>query len=183
AIYPVGGGTLMHVGLPPERAGTIVDLRKLDAVVDYPARDMTITVQAGITVGRLRDILRAEHQRLPVDVPQAEVATLGGALAVNVSGPRRFGWGTFRDYVIGIRMVNDRGEEFKAGGRVVKNVAGYDICKLAVGSLGTLGIITEVTLKLRPLPEEQALAVIPCAGDPELILQRLQTIRTEPVCI
>src|SRR5579871_5747748 len=158
AIYPVGGRTLLHVGLAASRQGTIVDLRKLDKVVDYPARDMTVTVQAGITVARLAQVLRSEGQRLPVDVPWAEEATLGGALAVNISGPRRFGWGTFRDYVIGIRMVNDQGEEFKAGGRVVKNVAGYDICKLAIGSLGTLGIITEVTLKVRPLAEDQALA-------------------------
>jgi glycolate oxidase FAD binding subunit len=133
-------------------------------------------------MSRLQQTLRAEGQRVPVDVPQSEQATLGGALAVNVSGPRRFGWGTFRDYVIGIRMVNDNGEEFKAGGRVVKNVAGYDICKLAVGSLGTLGIITEVTLKLRPVPEDQALALIPCA-DAESIIACLHQTRTQPVCL
>ena len=111
-------------------------------MIDYPARDMTITVQAGITLGRLQDLLAAENQRLPIDVPRADRATLGGGLAVNVSGPRRFGCGTLRDYVIGISIVNDEGQEIKAGGRVVKNVAGYDLCKLHVGALGTLGVIT-----------------------------------------
>jgi glycolate oxidase FAD binding subunit len=126
---------------------------------------MTVTVQAGITLDRLQELLRAEGQRLPVDVSHAECATLGGALAVNVSGPRRLGFGTLRDYVIGISVVNDEGVEVKAGGRVVKNVAGYDLCKLYIGSLGTLGLISQVTLKLRPLPEEQALVSIACSAD------------------
>ncbi len=183
AVYTIGGRTLLHIGSPPARAGVVADLRRLDHVIDYPARDMTITVQAGITLERLQALLRRENQRLPVDVPQADRATLGGAIAVNVSGPRRYGFGTLRDYVIGISMVNDEGQPFKAGGRVVKNVAGYDICKLAIGSLGTLGIITQVTLKLRPLPEEQALAVLPCRGDPEPILDCLHNSRTRPVCM
>ena len=119
---------------------------------------MTITVQAGITARPAAgDCCAAENQRLPIDVPRPDQATLGGALAVNVSGPRRYGFGTLRDYVIGISVVNDEGQEVKAGGRVVKNVAGYDLCKLHIGALGTLGIITQVTLKLRPLPEAQAL--------------------------
>src|SRR5947199_6925 len=84
--------------------------------------NMTITLQAGITIAALHQLLAAEGQRLPIDVPHATEATLGGALATNVSGPRRYGCGTLRDYVIGISVVNDRGEETKAGGRVVKNV-------------------------------------------------------------
>ncbi len=183
AIYPAGGGTLLQIGLPPTRRGMVVGMDKFADVIDYPARDMTITVQSGITIHRLREVLRAEKQQLPVDVPSADRATLGGALSANISGPRRFGWGTFRDYVIGISMINDRGNEFKAGGRVVKNVAGYDICKLAIGALGTLGIITQVTLKLRPLAEEQALVAIPCPAGPEPILECLHATRTQPVCL
>src|SRR5262249_13131056 len=137
-------------------------LRGLHQVIDYPARDMTITVQAGITIAKLQEVLHAENQRLPVDVPLADRATLGGVLATNTSGPRRYGFGTLRDYVIGISAVNDLGEEIKVGGRVVKNVAGYDLCKLFIGSLGTLGIISQVTLKLRPLPEEQAFVTLGC---------------------
>src|SRR5207237_8203695 len=87
----------------------------------------------------------------------AEEATRGGVVGANVSGPRRYGQGTLRDYVIGITVVNDEGQEAKAGGRVVKNVAGYDLCKLYVGSLGTLGIITQLTLKVKPRPEAREL--------------------------
>src|SRR5262249_9577395 len=138
----------------------------------------------GLTIARLQELLRAENQRLPIDVPLADRATLGGALATNTSGPRRYGFGTLRDYVIGISAINDRGEEIKAGGRVVKNVAGYDVCKLFIGSLGTLGVINQVTLKLRPLPEEQAFVTF---GSPtpkiESLLDRVHTSRTRPVCI
>ena len=155
AVYPVGGGTMLGLGLPPSRPGWAVDVRPLNRIVDYPARDMTVTVQAGVSVAELRRVLAAENQRLPVDVPHADRATLGGALAANVSGPRRYGFGTLRDYVLGITTVNDEGQEVKAGGRVVKNVAGYDLCKLHVGALGTLGAIVQVTLKVRPIPESQ----------------------------
>jgi glycolate oxidase FAD binding subunit len=184
ALYPIGGQTLLNVGLPPVRPGTAVDLRALSQVIDYPARDMTVTVQAGITVARLQSLLATENQRLPIDVPRAEQATLGGILAVNVSGPRRLGFGTLRDYVIGISTVNDEGQEVKAGGRVVKNVAGYDLCKLHVGALGTLGIISQVTLKLRPLPESKALVAFGCESEAlDRVLEDVHTTRTRPVCL
>ena len=127
AVYPLGGRTMLDLGLPPTKPGVAIDLTALDQVIDYPARDMTITVQAGITIARLQEILAKENQRLPIDVPNPDQATLGGAIATNASGPRRYGHGTFRDYVIGITVVNDEGQEVKAGGRVVKNVAGYDL--------------------------------------------------------
>jgi glycolate oxidase FAD binding subunit len=184
AVFPLGGRTMLPVGLPPARPGLGVDLCGLAQVIDYPARDMTITVQAGIGVAQLQTLLRNENQRLPVDVPAPDRSTLGGALAVNVSGPRRYGFGTLRDYVIGISTVNDEGHETKAGGRVVKNVAGYDLCKLHIGALGTLGIITQVTLKLRPLPEQTALVVLRCGAD-QLgpLLDQLHDSRTRPVAI
>jgi glycolate oxidase FAD binding subunit len=145
---------------------------------------MTITVQSGITIARLAEILSAEGQRLPIDVPQAERATLGGAIAVNASGPRRYRYGTFRDYILGISVVNDRGEEVKAGGRVVKNVAGYDLCKLHIGALGTLGIITQITLKLRPLAEETALVILGCPDDGlAALLDAVHGSPTQPVCV
>src|SRR5438270_5640914 len=143
---------------------------------------MTVTVQAAMTLARLQGLLAAENQRLPVDVPQADRTTLGGALAANASGPRRYGFGTLRDYVIGISMVNDEGHEVKAGGRVVKNVAGYDLMKLYVGSLGTLGIITQVTLKLKPRPEEEALVFLGCTSDRlGPLLDQLHRSPTRPV--
>ncbi len=151
AVYPIGGDTCPRYGLSATRPGCRVELGELNRVIDYPSADMTITVEAGITMQALANTLSQQGQRLPLDVPQAEQATLGGVLATNFSGPLRFGFGTARDYVIGIRAVDGRGESFSGGGRVVKNVAGYDFCKLLVGSMGTLGIITEVTLKLKPL--------------------------------
>ncbi len=184
ALYPVGGRTLVGLGLPPAKAGTALDLTGLANVIDYPARDMTVTVQAGITMAELQRLLAAENQRLPIDVPQSVRATLGGALAANVSGPRRFGFGTLRDYVIGISVVNDEGHEIKAGGRVVKNVAGYDLCKLYIGSLGTLGIVTQVTLKVLPRPEQHALVILHApVGRLAALLDRLHQSRTSPCCL
>jgi glycolate oxidase FAD binding subunit len=183
-IYPLSGRTQLELGLPPVQPGVGVDMTGLAEVIDYPARDMTITVQAGIRISRLQQLLAAEGQRLPIDVPRPDEATLGGALATNTSGPRRFGAGTLRDYLIGISTVNDEGQETKAGGRVVKNVAGYDLPKLHIGALGTLGIITQVTLKVRPRPETQALVIFGCP-DEQLSdqLDRLHASRTRPTCI
>jgi glycolate oxidase FAD binding subunit len=159
AIYPIGGGTSLDYGLTPLRPGIGFSLCGLTRVVDYPARDMTITVEAGITMERLGAVLAAERQWLPIDVSNASHATLGGVVATAWSGARRYGCGTPRDYVIGITAVDGRGTTFKGGGRVVKNVAGYDFCKLLTGSLGTLGVISQVTLKVKPQPAASAFLV------------------------
>jgi glycolate oxidase FAD binding subunit len=151
-VYPMGGGTALEYGPRPTRAGLGLSLAGLDRVVDYPSRDLTITVEAGMTVAALQKTLAAERQRLPVDVPLAERATVGGAIAAAAEGPGRFRWGTLRDYVLGLRAVDGAGMEFAAGGRVVKNAAGYNLCRLMVGSLGTLGVVTQATLMVRPLP-------------------------------
>lgn len=156
-VYPVGGRTALHYGYPVTQPGMTLSTTKLTQVIDYPARDMTVTVEAGIRIDELAALLRKERQRLPIDVAQSHRATLGGAVATNTSGPRRFGLGTLRDYVIGISAVDATGNAFKAGGRVVKNVAGYDLCKMLIGSLGTLAVITQLTLKLRPEPETSTL--------------------------
>jgi glycolate oxidase FAD binding subunit len=164
--------------------GISVDLSSMSKVIDYPARDMTITVQAGITVAKLNEILATENQRLPIDVPFPDKTTLGAAIAANTSGPRRYGFGTFRDYVIGITTINDEGQETKAGGRVVKNVAGYDLCKLHIGAHGTLGIISQVTLKVKPRPEQQAFVIAGCQDDQLAgILDAVHESRTQPVCV
>ena len=157
AVYPLGGRTSLGIGLPPNQPGYAYDLTQLNKVIDYPARDMTITVQTGLTVAALRNLLNSEKQRLPVDLPGDDKATIGGAIALNRSGPRRLGLGTLRDYVIGISFMTDDGVEVKAGGRVVKNVAGYDLMKLQIGAMGTLGVLTQVTLKVFPRPEAQAI--------------------------
>lgn len=166
-VYPTAGGTQEHLlaPIPADPAGQVVRLGELTQVVDYPYRDLTITVQAGLTLAELRRVLAAQGQTLPLDVPLPHQATAGGSVAANVNGPRRSGWGTWRDYVIGLSFVNDRGEEVKAGGRVVKNVAGYDLCKLMTGSSGTLGVITQITLKVRPRPEKLAIVPLRVRGE------------------
>ncbi len=184
AVYPVGGGTSLGFGRPPTKPGVAISLTSLNQVVDFPARDMTITVQAGLRLSALQQALTEEKLRLPVDAPQKEGATIGGMIATNTSGLRRYGLGTLRDYVIGISAINDEGREFKGGGRVVKNVAGYDMCKLLVGSLGTLGIITQVTLKVLPVPELTALVTLACREDDlATVLSLVHESRTRPTCI
>jgi glycolate oxidase FAD binding subunit len=185
AVYPAGGRTARLYGYPPAREGVTVATGELNRVVDYPSRDMTITVEAGLRVETLQDLLKADGQRLAVDVAQAHRATLGGAIATNTSGPGRFGNGTFRDYVIGISAVDGQGRLFSAGGRVVKNVAGYDLCKLLVGSLGSLAIITQVTLKLRPRPETRRLVWATFDKMPTIdeALQALLTSQTRPAAL
>jgi glycolate oxidase FAD binding subunit len=185
AIYPIGGGTSLGYGLPARQEGIGLSLAGLNRVIDYPARDMTITVEAGITMRELAEILAREKQRLPIDVPQADRATLGGVIATNFSGPRRYSHGTIRDYVIGITAVDGRGMAFSGGGRVVKNVAGYDFCKLLCGSLGTLGIITQVTLKLKPQPQASGFLAtsIPDTASAEPLLAALVRSQTTPAAI
>ncbi len=185
AIYPQGGATALEYGGIPIKPGVAVDLRRLDRVVNYPAADMTITVEAGITLEKLRNVLSEQGQRLALEAPFGAGATLGGIFACNVSGPRRFGLGRARDQIIGIRYVDAQGQTIKGGGRVVKNVAGYDLPRLLTGSLGTLGVIAELTLKVRPMPEASALAWIRFRRlvDAVQMVDRLNSSSTRPVAI
>ncbi len=185
AVFPVGGRTALHYGYAPQTPGVALSTHNLHRVIDYPARDMTITVEAGICIDNLADTLKAEGQRLPIDVAQSSRATLGGVLATDTNGARRFGFGTMRDYVIGITAVDAAGKPFHAGGRVVKNVAGYDLCKLMIGSLGTLAVVTEVTLKLKPLPESSTLLWCRFDGwqDLDAALEGLLRSDTRPVAV
>lgn len=184
-LYPVGGRTSLNYGHPPSAAGVMVSTSSLDEIIDYPARDMTVTVESGIRMNGLAALLEKENQQLPIDVAQAHRATLGGVAATNTSGPRRFGYGTMRDYVIGISAVDAAGRLFHAGGRVVKNVAGYDLCKLLVGSLGTLAVITQLTLKLRPVPESSTIvwSTFDSPRSIDSVLQSLLTSETRPVVV
>ncbi|MGQ9574379.1 MAG: FAD-binding oxidoreductase [Thermoguttaceae bacterium] len=184
-VYPIGGGTQLDWGARPTEPGVGLALAGLNQIVDYPARDLTITVQAGLTLAALAKRLGAQGQRLPVEVPQPEQATLGGIVATCPPGPRQYRWGSIRDYVIGLRAVDGTGQVFSAGGRVVKNAAGYDLGRLLTGSLGTLGVITQVTLMLRPLPETSALAScnVPDFDTAERLLAGLVHTRTLPSAI
>jgi glycolate oxidase FAD binding subunit len=185
AVVPAGGRTALRMGEPVGGPITLISTSAMQRVIDYPARDMTITVESGVRIADLQRTLASEGQRLPIDVPDARRATLGGAIAANTSGPRRLGQGTFRDYVIGISAVDGTGRPFSAGGRVVKNVAGYDLCKLLVGSLGTLAVITQVTLKLRPLAEARRILWLTASSSEQIEawLVRLGLSQTRPVAL
>jgi len=153
AVIPWGGGTAMHWGNVPRRADVVLSLERLAGVVEHDDANLTATVRAGTPVAALQETLAGRRQFLAVDPPFPQRATAGGIAAANTNGPRRMAYGGVRDQVIGMKMVLAGGAQIKAGGKVVKNVAGYDMCKLFVGSLGTLGIITEITVRMAPLPE------------------------------
>jgi glycolate oxidase FAD binding subunit len=156
-VTPWGGGTAASVGMPAARAGLVVGLSRLNRLVEHEPGDLTATVEAGVTVEALQAALRSRGQWLSLDPPDAERATVGGVLSTNASGPRRHLYGTARDLLIGVTVVTAEGAVVKGGGKVVKNVAGYDLPKLFIGSYGTLGIIVEATVKLRPLPDDERL--------------------------
>jgi glycolate oxidase FAD binding subunit len=157
AVIPWGGGTTMAMGHLPERLDLVLSLAQLNRVLEHEPADLTATVQAGITMAALQAHLGSRRQWWPIDPPLSAAATVGGVLATNASGPKRLLYGTARDLLIGLTVVHADGVISKAGGKVTKNVTGYDMMKLYIGSLGTLAVIAEATLKLRPLPPSQEL--------------------------
>lgn len=159
-VTPWGGGTKMGVGPAPQRLGLVLGLKRLCRLLEHEPGDLTATVQAGMTLEALQAALGRHGQWLSLDPPFPGRATLGGILATNTSGPRRHLYGTARDLLIGITVVEADGCVIHGGGKVVKNVAGYDLPKLYVGSFGTLGVIAELTVKLRPLPDDDRLVLV-----------------------
>ena len=159
-VTPWGGGTAASVGMPAGRTGLVLGLGRLGRLLDHEPGDLTATVEAGITVEAFQAALGSRGQWLSLDPPDAGRATIGGVLATNACGPRRHLYGTARDLLIGVTVVTADGSVVKGGGKVVKNVAGYDLPKLFIGSYGTLGVIVEATVKLRPLPEQEELVSV-----------------------
>jgi glycolate oxidase FAD binding subunit len=155
-VSPRGGGTGTNVGNATPEACVIIDSTRLNRVIDHDPANLTVTAESGITLSALNKSLAAHRQFLPMDVPHPTRASLGGTIALNLNGPRRGFYGGVRDLVIGLRVALATGEQIKAGGKVVKNVAGYDMCKLFTGSMGTLGVITEATVRVAPVPESAA---------------------------
>ena len=153
-LVPVAGGTQIAVGNAPREPFTLVDVRRaLAGEVEHEPADLTAVAPAGVTLGELDAQLAASGQRLPLDPPRAEGATLGGVLAVGTGGPLRTRHGLPRDFVLGMTVLRADGELVKAGGRVVKNVTGYDLMRLWCGSLGTIGIVTSVAVRVLPRVE------------------------------
>ncbi len=155
AIIPWGGGTMQHLGNAPRRYDIAIDLTPLNCVVEYAPDDLTITVDAGATIAAIQTELTQHNQFLPLDPPLPARATIGGTLATNANGPLRLRYGPARDFTLGMSVVNAEGKITKSGGKVVKNVAGYEMAKLNIGAFGTLGIISQVTFKVYPKPPEQ----------------------------
>jgi glycolate oxidase FAD binding subunit len=153
AVVPWGGGTAQEVGNPPRAASVVLRTDRLARVVDHDAANLTVTADAGITLEALGRTLAAAGQWLPVAPPHAPRATLGGVASLDLGGPWRGRFGPVRDLVIGVRAALPDGSLVRWGGKTVKNVAGYDMAKLFVGAMGTVGVLTELTLKVFPLPE------------------------------
>jgi glycolate oxidase FAD binding subunit len=151
-----GAGTQQTWGNPPDQIDLVVRTDGLKRVLVYEPDDLTISVEAGMTLGELDDLLAKHGQMLPLDGPLPRQATIGGLLATFMDGPRRLGYGTARDLMIGISVVEATGRISKAGGMVVKNVSGFDMMKLYLGSLGTLAIIASANFKLIPRPRAAA---------------------------
>ncbi|HEY6100685.1 MAG TPA: FAD-binding oxidoreductase [Anaeromyxobacter sp.] len=159
AVVFVGGGTDMELGAAPARLDAVLHTRGMARVREHAPSDQIVAVEAGMTVAELQRHLAAHRQRLAIDPPFPERATIGGMVAANAFGPRRTRYGPVRDLVIGITIVRADGAVARGGGKVVKNVAGFDLPRLFCGSLGTLGLVADVTFRLHPLPEVSATAL------------------------
>ena len=157
AVMPAGAGTKLGIGNLPPKVDVVLATTHLNSVVEYEPADLTVTVESGIRLADLQTELAKHRQYLALNPPYAERCTIGGIVATNASGPFRLRHGTARNQVLGMRVVHANGTVVKSGGKVVKNVAGYDLNKLYIGAFGTLGIITEVALKLSPIPTRQAI--------------------------
>jgi glycolate oxidase FAD binding subunit len=164
AVLPRGSGSKLDWGTPPRRCDLIIDTRLLNTVLEHAAGDLVVRVQAGVGIGQLAAALAAAGQRLALDPPALDGGgTIGGLLATGAAGPLRLRYGTPRDLLIGITVVRADGAVTRSGGKVVKNVAGYDLGKLYTGSYGTLGVIAEAAFRLHPLPAAAAFVTLDCA--------------------
>jgi len=156
AVVVWGGGTQMALGAPPHKYEVAFSTERMTRLLEYEPADLTCRVEAGMRLSDLQTALGAQGQRLPLDPPHPERATVGGMVAANTNGLTRGRYGTVRDWVIGIAVAYPSGKVARAGGKVVKNVAGYDLMKLHIGALGTLGVVAEVNFKVQARPEMEA---------------------------
>ena len=168
AVLPRGGATKLNWGNPPRRGELILSTLRLNRIVEHAWGDMTATVEAGCTFQNVQQALSQHGQRLALDPLWPERATIGGILATNDSGALRVRFGSLRDLIIGATLALPDGTLAKSGGKVVKNVAGYDLPKLATGSLGTLGIITQAIFRLHPVPRESRTLSFSCPDNKTL---------------
>jgi glycolate oxidase FAD binding subunit len=182
AVSPVGGGTALNLGNPPERVDCVLSTQRLAGIIDYEPTDLVLSVGAGARLGDVQAVLAEHGQRLPLDPPGGVDATIGGLIATGRWGPLRYSTGTLRDLLIGIAVAHPSGTVSKAGGMVVKNVSGYDMPRLYLGSLGTLGVVVSANFKVLPRPRAEA-TVIAVYDEPELAFSLASALRNgrEPV--
>ena len=164
AVLPYGGGSHQTMGRPPQSGTILLSTARLNQVIEHAPHDQTVTLQAGVRLADLQATLGRSRQWLALDPPYTESATIGGLIATNISGPRRLRYGGVRDQIIGIRVVLPDGAIAKGGGKVVKNVAGYDLPKLFTGSLGTLGVVVAASFRLYPLAAASRTIVLEAAS-------------------
>jgi glycolate oxidase FAD binding subunit len=166
AIVPRGNGTKMKMGGIPKKIDILLSTGRLNRITDRDCENLTLSAESGLTLGEVQQGLAkvGKGYFLPLDPPFTDKATLGGIVATNSSGPKRLLYGTARDMMIGAKAVFPNGDTVVSGGKTVKNVSGYDMCKLLIGSYGTLGILCEMTFKLLPLPEKEATLLLSFAG-------------------
>ena len=179
----VGGGTELELGNPPRALDAIVCTTLLDRVLDYSPEDQTITVEAGMRVAAIDAVLAEFDQVLPIDCGDRENATIGGAIATNAFGARRHRYGSIKDLIVGIEFVRPDGVTAHGGGKVVKNVAGFDLPKLLVGSLGTLGGIVSATFRVFPKPEVTRAVLLQAAPDGALYGACIDDRSLEPIAV
>ncbi|NIS62456.1 MAG: FAD-binding protein [Proteobacteria bacterium] len=163
AVIPRGNGTKMGIGGIPKKVDLVLSTGRLNRVIDRDCDNLTLSVESGITMSQVQRDLTERGYFLPLDPPFTHKATLGGIVATNSSGPKRLLYGTARDLITGIKAVFPNGDIVVSGGKTVKNVSGYDMVKLLIGSWGTLGVICEITFNLLPLPEKKSALLIPFA--------------------
>ena len=159
-----GGGTKDFYGERP--LGDILDTKAYAGIIDYDPTELVVTARAGTPLAQIERTLRESGQMLACEPPRfGEAATIGGFVAAGLSGPRRPYAGAVRDIILGVRIVDGSGEDLSFGGRVMKNVAGFDVARLMTGALGTLGLLTEVSLRCLPRPKEETTRVFHCSAD------------------
>ena len=178
----IGGGTALDLGPAPNGLDAVVRTERLTRIVEHVPADMVVVVEAGVTLGALQAALAAHGQRLALDPPWPERATIGGLVATGAFGPRRARYGAIRDLIIGVTLVLADGTVARGGGKVVKNVAGFDLPKIACGSLGTLAMIATASFRLHPLTERTATVLAPSLRAEQVfaIIKALRDAQLEP---
>ena len=185
SVIPRGGGTKSDWGNPPRRTAVMLSTANLNRVIEHAWADLTVTVEAGCTIAELQRTLAQHGQRLAVDPLWPEKATVGGVLSTNDTGVLRLRYGGLRDLIIGVTLALADGTLAKSGGKVVKNVAGYDLSKLVTGAFGTLGVITGATFRLHPLPKHThtVTAAVPDLGAMQQLLNKILDAQLVPAAV